>query len=97
MAKIKQSILGILGLIFVITACFFVFKIFSINAQEKIKIFPTSFSSDWQKPEAVLVQDLGENATFEEFNTENSSFPIIFQNLSLPETEQSTFLNIIED
>jgi hypothetical protein len=44
--------------------------------QKEIKIFPTSYTnSGWQNPEAIFSQDLGENASFEEFNTENSAYP----------------------
>jgi len=80
MAKIIKSHLGnflvilILGAVFI--TGFLFLKNLSVEAQEQIKIFPTSFTGDWQNPEAVFSQDLSENATFEEFNTKNSAYPL---------------------
>ena len=64
----------ILGTIFVIGFLFL--KGLSVGAQEQIKIFPTSFSGDWQNPTAAFSQDLGENATLIEFNIVNSAYPL---------------------
>jgi hypothetical protein len=69
----KPLLFLFLGAIFIVIFLFF--KKISIKAQEQIKIFPTVFSGDWENPGAAFSQDLGENAAFEEFNTENSAYP----------------------
>ena len=65
-----------LGLVMLLVGSFFFFNHFSAKAQEQIKIMPESFSGDWQNPEAVFSQDLGDSATLEDFNTANSAYPL---------------------
>jgi len=66
-------------LVMVVGLCFLPVKGEEVN-QKEIKIFPTAYINlGWQNPEAIFSQDLGENATFEEFNTENSAYPAFSQ------------------
>ena len=58
----------ILGLSLVLFLQLFWKGVWAEEAQT-IKIFPSSFSGNWQNPETIFSQDLGENATFEKFNT----------------------------
>ncbi len=53
-----------------------------------VHLYPGNYESDplpenggWQNPVAVFSQDLGEFATFQEFNIENSASPIIFEKI----------------
>lgn len=55
---------------------FFISKETPVRAEERIKIFPTAYFTDWQNPEAVFIQDLSEEASFEQFNKENSAYPV---------------------
>jgi len=92
----------ILGLTFIVVFLFF--KNFPIKAQEEIKIFSTFYSGDpsdplgtsWQNPEAVFSQDLGENATFEEFSGENSASPAFIEELLLENTTSTPIMEISE-
>jgi len=88
-SKIKFNIFFLilaLGLVFI--ASFLGTSL--IKAQGQIKIVPTSFSGDWQNPEAVFIQDLGESATFEEFNIENSAYPLIISSIQKTTTTETT-------
>ena len=67
--------LGISVVVFGGLFCY-LFGILTAKAQEQIKIFPTSFSGDWQNPTAAFSQDLREGAVFGEFNIENSTYPV---------------------
>jgi len=69
-----------LGIFFV--ASFYFFKNSFTEAQERIKIFPASYSGDWQNPKSAFFHDLGEEASSEKFNKENSAYPSI----EIPET-----------
>jgi len=62
---------------------------------QQIKILPTDYSSNWQNSEAALVQDLGPEADFEDFNEENSTFPLA----KAPQQEESIIFEpgIIEE
>ncbi len=79
---IKNNIWIFLGGVLITSIVVFgLVDIFLVKAQE-IKIIPNSYTGDpptgeagWQNSEAVFSQDLGEYATFEEFNTENSAYP----------------------
>ena|GEM_PF-5009207 len=54
-----------------------------VKAQQddlKIKIFPSSVSGDWQNLQSVFSQDLGEDASFKEFNSKNSAYPFVLEN-----------------
>jgi len=66
---IKSNLRIFLGrflIFFIIGFC--LVKIISVIASgEEMKIFPGSFSGDWQNPEAVFSQDLSKNAAFEYF------------------------------
>ncbi|MFA5051096.1 MAG: hypothetical protein WC499_03205, partial [Patescibacteria group bacterium] len=82
----KSSIVFILttALFLIGMVCFLFYSPLTKAAEtNEIKIFPTAFSGDpltplgtsWQNPQAVLTQDLTQNAAFEEFNQENSAYP----------------------
>ena len=64
-----------------------------IKAQGQIKIIPTSFSGDWQNPEAVFIQNLGDLATFEKFNIENSAYPLITSQIQKTPTTKTTSIS----
>jgi hypothetical protein len=101
MAKLTRKNLGwfLGGILMSLIVGFCFANIFSTEAQEQIKIFPTVFSGDWQNPGAVFSQDLGENATFEEFNEENSAYPFASENkkenLEIPAKDQSKAQKLI--
>jgi len=98
----KNPFSFVLALFLVLAAIFIIGRYFlkelPAKAQEQIKIFPTNFSGDWQNPEAIFSQDLGENATFEEFNTENSAYPAFSQvgisNFQFPISKQIPNSNV---
>ena len=64
------------GVLISLIVAFCFVNIFSINAQEQIKIFPTVFDGDWQNPEAAFSQDLPETAASIEFNIVNSTYSL---------------------
>ena len=64
-----------------------------IKAQGQIKIIPTSFSGDWQNPEAVFIHNLGDLATFEKFNIENSAYPLITSQIQKTPTTKTTSIS----
>jgi|GEM_PF-6930691 len=75
--------LSSLFLIFCFLLNFLFFETFSVGAQEKLKIFPQfsfidSFSNgeSWKNSGAVFSCDLSEEAVFNEFNRNNSSYPL---------------------
>jgi len=79
--KKKNALILVLGIIIVFG--YFIFEDFGARAQKQIKIFPTAFEGDppndeasWQNPQTVFVQDLRENAEFQEFNENNSAYPV---------------------
>jgi hypothetical protein len=64
--------------IIVVTALIFSFsRVLSVKAQEQIKIYPTVYSGNWENPQATLMQDLGRDASLENFNSNNSASPFI--------------------
>jgi len=94
MPKLIRKNLGwfLSGVLLSLIVGFCFVNIFLIKAQEQIKVFPTIFDGDWQNPEAAFSQDLGEFASFEEFNQENSAYSLIISEMS-PEataTESTT-------
>ncbi|HXK32065.1 MAG TPA: hypothetical protein VJ378_01155, partial [Candidatus Paceibacterota bacterium] len=65
--------LGIISLV----GIYYIINFFNlpVEAGVQIKIFPTSYFSNWQNTETVLSQDLDKDAALEEFNKENSTHP----------------------
>lgn len=74
----RYFLLLVIAVIVLIIGSYFIIKSRGNNlkAQEQLMIFPTEFSGNWMNPEGVLYQDLKSNATFEEFNQENSAYPL---------------------
>ncbi|MDD3102190.1 MAG: hypothetical protein PHE59_03530, partial [Patescibacteria group bacterium] len=104
----KSSIVFILTTaLFLIGAVCFLFYSPLTKAAEtnEIKISPTAFSGSpstplgagWQNPQAVLTQDLSQNAAFEEFNQENSAYPAPVQtgNSKLETRNSKQILNFL--
>ena len=91
--KQKQALILILGLVFIVG---FLLFLASARGEEykEIKIFPTAFQGDWQNPEAVFSQDLGENAEFQQFNKDNSAYPILLNITKQKTAEISGFSGI---
>lgn len=72
--KFRARIIIFVLIIFLVSGL--LYSNLKIRAGERvdIKIFPTSYAGDWQNPQAALLQDLNEQAAFENFNQENSAF-----------------------
>ena len=82
MGKLIRNNLANFLMIFIITALVGggIFYYLAINIKgaeiQEIKILPTTYSGSWQNPDAALVQNLGPEADFKEFNEENSAHPM---------------------
>jgi len=77
----KRLFINILILAILLLIAIFVFNSkFVVRAQNQIKIFPVSYSLEssgevtWQNPQNAFTQDLPDNASFSDFNEENSAF-----------------------
>ena len=46
------------------------------DSEKQVQILPTKYSGSWSNQEAALMQDLEPEAGLEEFNTNNSAYPI---------------------
>ncbi len=108
---IKNNLVNILVivviaiLVFGLSYSFFKSKPTKANIGQ-IKILPTGYtiyfeglSSDepgWHNPGAALIQDLGKDASFEEFNKENSAFPMEIEEEQSSPSEPAQNLESIE-
>ncbi len=77
----KRLLIFILILAIFLLLAFFIFNAkLIVKAQNQIKIFPTSYNIEssgnifWQNPQNAFTQDLQDNASFSNFNEENSAF-----------------------
>ncbi len=63
--------------ILVSAGIFYYFTLYTKGAETRaIQILPTGYSGSWQGPGAALIQDLEPETGFEEFNEENSAYPL---------------------
>jgi len=77
----KRLLITLAILAILLLLAFFVFNSkIVVKAQNQIKIFPTSYTLEssnditWQNPQNAFNQDLPDNASFADFNEENSAF-----------------------
>ena len=77
--KFRKVLLITVILVFIIGVFYYLFEDSKAQAfnTEQIKIFPSSYTGDWENPQAAFIQDLNETADFNEFNMENSAYLIL--------------------
>ncbi len=76
----KRLLITLVILVILLLLAFFIFDSkFVVKAQSQIKIFPTSYNLEssgditWENPQNAFTQDLSDNASFSNFNEENSA------------------------
>jgi len=103
----KRLLITLATLAFILIIGVFVIETNKVaKAQNQIKIYPVAYQIEtagnlsWQNPQNAFSQDLGDQASFSEFNSENSTFigekmkenssPLITTTTTIPEETTTT-------